>query len=159
LLSAGALPPASAAPLPLSVTAEFVPVETPPPPVTYSVQMRIEQRVIIRVPRHNSAQRKALFDQQRPAEREYEEKKFGKCLAMGSIRSVRIEGGRNLQLLLADQRLVRAKLEKSCEARSFYSGFYMEKSDDGRICTERDTLLSRSGAKCTVDEFRLLVED
>ena len=37
--------------------------------------------------------------------------------------------------------MVSAALERSCSARDFYSGFYVERNADGQICVKRDTLL------------------
>ena len=54
---------------------------------------------------------------------------------------------------------VRAQLEENCQARSFYSGFYMEKSADGKMCAGRDILHSRTGAKCEIERFRELVPE
>jgi hypothetical protein len=60
---------------------------------------------------------------------------------------------------MRDQRIIGAQLERSCRAREFYSGFYLSRSRDGRLCIDRDTLLSRSGASCTLSKMSRLVED
>lgn len=78
---------------------------------------------------------------------------------MSSILGVQMFGGRNLDLITTDRKRVRARLEKKCQARSFYSGFYMEKSVDGKICADRDLLHSRTGSKCEIDRFRELVPE
>jgi hypothetical protein len=49
-------------------------------------------------------------------------------------------------------------LNRACRARDFYSGFYVERASDGRICVDRDTLLSRSGANCKLTRIRQLVD-
>ena len=66
--------------------------------------------------------------------------------------------GNRLVLYLRDQRMISVNLEKSCRARDFYSGFYVEKSKDGRLCVDRDKLQSRTGARCEVEAMRQLVE-
>jgi len=121
-------------------------------------QVRIQKRVIIRVPRRRPTRAMRLADIQRQSRpTSYKEKKIGKCLPMTNILGVQMFSGRYLDLITKDRRRIRARLEKKCQARSFYSGFYMEKSRDGKICTNRDTLHSRTGANCEIDRFRELV--
>ncbi|WP_422344897.1 hypothetical protein [Parasphingorhabdus sp.] len=78
---------------------------------------------------------------------------------MNSILGVQRFGERYIDLVTRDRKQIRARLEKKCQARSFYSGFYMEKSSDGQICADRDILHSRTGSKCEIDRFRLLVPE
>jgi hypothetical protein len=59
---------------------------------------------------------------------------------------------------MRDRRIVQARLERACRARDFYSGFYLARSSDGKLCVDRDTLQSRSGANCKLTRFRQLVE-
>lgn len=130
------------------------------PTVKQFAQVRIEKRVIIRVPRRRSAISSALADITRGSDpTTYKEKKIGKCLPMTDILGVQRFGQRYLDLVTKDRQQIRARLEKKCQARSFYSGFYMEKSSDGRICAGRDILHSRTGSKCEIDRFRLLVPE
>tara|TARA_R110002033_G_scaffold99940_4_gene148362 strand:+ start:768 stop:1274 length:507 start_codon:yes stop_codon:yes gene_type:complete len=121
-------------------------------------QVRIEKRVIIRVPRRrpNALTPKADFSQETPRQK-YKEKKIGKCLPMDNILGVQMFAEQYLDLLTRDRKRIRARLEDNCPSRSFYSGFYMEKSSDGRICAGRDILHSRTGAKCEIERFRELV--
>ncbi len=42
-------------------------------------------------------------------------------------------------------------------ARDYYSGFYFEPNEDGRLCVDRDRLLSRTGAKCSLSDMSQLV--
>ena len=65
--------------------------------------------------------------------------------------------GNRLLLYLRDRRLVSAQLERACSARDYYSGFYFEPNDDGRLCIERDRLLSRTGARCSLSNMAQLV--
>lgn len=123
-------------------------------------QVRIEKRVIIRVPRRRPLVASAMADVGRiSTPRTYKEKKIGKCLPMSNILGVQRFGERYLDLVTKDRKQIRARLEKKCQARSFYSGFYMEKSGDGKICADRDILHSRTGSKCEIDRFRLLVPE
>lgn len=82
---------------------------------------------------------------------------MGKCVPIAGIAGVRPQHGSRLVLFMRDQRLVAADLEKACSARDFYSGFYIERSEDGQLCIERDRLQSRTGTKCEVVRLRHLV--
>jgi hypothetical protein len=133
----------------------FVPVEN-----LQWAQVRIQKRIIIRVPRRRPTPAASLARESRQAAPlTFKEKKIGKCMPMNSILGVQMFGGRNLDLITRDRKRIRARLEKKCQARSFYSGFYMEKSGDGKICADRDVLHSRTGSKCEIDRFRELVPE
>lgn len=124
-------------------------------------QVRIEQRTTIRIsPRALPPQLNPLMvipdDETGPRLRE---RHFGKCVTVSGIAGVQVVGRNQLILLLRDHRMVSASLERSCRARDFYSGFYLERSPDGRMCVDRDTLLSRNGANCRITRLRQLVED
>jgi len=121
-------------------------------------QVRIEQRMTIRIvprptPRVNVLT--ALPDSE--VESQLVERKMAKCVPVSAIAGVQVNGPSNLILFLRDQRMVTAALERSCRARDFYSGFYLQRSTDGKLCVDRDTLLSRSGANCRLTRFRELV--
>jgi len=64
---------------------------------------------------------------------------------------------RTLDLFTRDGILIRAYLGDVCLAREFYAGAYMERSYDGKLCVDRDLLHARTGAKCEIDKFRLLI--
>ena len=131
----------------------------PERPITYA-QVRIEKRVIIRVPRRRPSPLTARADFSQQASRQtYREKKIGKCLPMNNILGVQMFEDRYLDLVTKDRKRIRAQLEDKCQARSFYSGFYVEKTGDGKICAGRDILHSRTGAKCEIERFRELVPE
>jgi hypothetical protein len=123
-------------------------------------QVRIEQQITIRVtPRSPSARRNMLLDMPgRAVGPRFVERKMGKCVEVSDIAGVQPDGGNRLLLFMRDQRIIGAQLERSCRAREFYSGFYLSRSRDGRLCIDRDTLLSRSGASCTLSRMSRLVE-
>jgi len=130
-----------------------------------AAQVRIEQRIIIRVPRQ-SFSRSALMPAPppprrapRPEPQKFERRKVGKCLAMRDVSGVRVINDDMLVLFMRDQRMIEAELERSCSAREFYQGFYMERSGDGRLCVDRDLLQARSGSKCEVNKLRQLVPE
>lgn len=125
-----------------------------PPPQD---QVRIERRVIIRItPRQPAPDAlSALPDGE--MELHYNERRIGKCLPIGLIAGVQADRGSRLLLFLRDRRIIAVNLEKTCRARDFYSGFYVERSDDGLLCSGRDKLHSRAGAKCEIDRLGQLV--
>jgi len=122
-------------------------------------QVRIERRVTIRIAPRQAAPRQNLFADlpRQAAPVRYEERKMESCLAISGIVGVQTGSGNKLLLYLSDNRVVSAKLEKSCRARDFYSGFYLESNKDGKLCVGRDKLQSRAGAKCEIDRLRNLV--
>ena len=122
-------------------------------------QVRIERRVIIRIPRQSPSNMSSLSRLERSEPTKWREKKVGKCLPMSDIQAVQMSGERYLDLMMRDRKRIRAQLEKKCQSRSFYSGFYLEKSSDGRICAGRDILHSRTGMKCEIERFRQMVPD
>lgn len=121
-------------------------------------QVRVEQRVIIRIPRHSTVT--ANTGNRSPAKIaaiRYKEQKIGKCLLMDRLIGSRPGNKEGLDLVTRDGVLIRAYLGDGCLAREFYAGAYMERPTDGKLCIDRDLLHARTGAKCEVDKFRLLV--
>ncbi len=123
-------------------------------------QVRIEQRVVVRItPTAPSSRTMPLSSlPQRAVAPRFEERGKEKCVALDSIAGVQTGSGNRLVLFLRDRRMISVNLEKSCRARDFYSGFYVERNKDGRLCIERDKLQSRTGARCEVEVMRQLVE-
>lgn len=124
-------------------------------------QVRIEQRTTIRIsPRSLPPHASLLMDlPQGEVEPRFRERHFGKCLPVNGIAGVQSAGGSRLVLFMRDRRMVMASLERACRARDFYSGFYVERSLDGRLCVDRDTLLSRNGANCRITRLRQLIAE
>ncbi|TAD74330.1 MAG: hypothetical protein EAY70_11320 [Sphingomonadales bacterium] len=122
-------------------------------------QVRIEQRVVVRIAPQPPSGRQSLLAElpQRPAAPRFEEGSKEKCVTLDGIAGVQTGSGNRLVLFLRDRRMISVNLEKACRARDFYSGFYVEKNKDGRLCVERDKLQSRTGARCEVDAMRQLV--
>lgn len=122
-------------------------------------QVRIEQRVVVRVGPQPPSARQDLFADlpERPFAPRFEERAKAKCVALQNIAWVETGSGNKLVLVMRDRQLMSVNLEKSCRARDFYSGFYVEKNKDGRVCVDRDRLQSRTGASCEVEGIRQLV--
>ena len=139
------------------VSVEHAPLPIAPP----AEQVNIEQRVTIRInPRPAPMPNVANFVAEGAdagSEPHFVERKAGKCLPLGSIAGVQPLSDDRLLLILRDNRLFTAKLEKGCQAREFYSGFIVQRNADGQVCVNRDELLSRSGTSCQVHGFHQLV--
>ena len=127
-----------------------------------AAQVRIEQHIIWRIAPMPGPSRQNLtaVAPTAPAPPRMIERKMGDCVPMSWIAGGRPEGNSRLLLFLRDRRLVAANLEKACSARDFYRGFYVDKPNaDGKLCADRDRILARSGARCEISSFRLLVAD
>ena len=121
-------------------------------------QVRVEQRIIIRIPRQTSgANSLGSRSSAKIATVGYKEQKIGKCLLMDRLVGSRPGTEDGLDLVTRDGALIRAYLGDGCLAREFYAGAYMERPLDGKLCVDRDMLHARTGAKCEIDKFRLLV--
>lgn len=121
-------------------------------------QVRIERRIILRVSPARAPIMQQLTAETRSQQRATRlvERKFGDCVTASAIAGVADRGDR-LLMYLRDRRLLSARLEKGCSPRDFYQGFYMEPAEDGKLCVDRDRLMSRTGAKCQVAMLRQLV--
>ena len=120
-------------------------------------QVRIERRVVLRISPARTSPRQSLVDNAEPERKmRVVERDAGKCIDSSRIGAVADRGGR-LILLMRDRRTIAVRLEKGCSSRDFYHGAYMERSEDGRLCVQRDRLMSRAGAKCQVARFTELV--
>lgn len=124
-------------------------------------QVRIEQRVIIRVvPRGAAVRRGTSSFVEAPQPRTHlVERETGECLPVSAIGAVQPARDNRLMLFMRDRRMFSAKLERSCAARDFYSGFYVERNEDGMICVDRDKLRSRTGSKCEIEALRQMVPE
>ena len=124
-------------------------------------QVRIEQRVIIRISPGNAATREQMmanFRNESTSRTSYQQEKLKGCVAISSIAAVQPETSQNrLLLFMRDRRILSAELERACNARDYYSGFYIERNEDGQLCPRRDLLQSRAGASCKVAQFHRLV--
>jgi hypothetical protein len=121
-------------------------------------QVRIDQRVIVRLPSPAANPASVAGVRQQPAAKiKYKEQKIGQCLWIDKLAGSRPGPNRTLDIVTRDGVLIRAYLGDGCLAREFYAGAYMERPYDGKLCVDRDLLHARTGAKCEVDKFRLLI--
>lgn len=124
-------------------------------------QVRIEQQITIRItPRPAPVQQNVLnqLSQRATPPNRVSERHMGNCVPANGIAGVQIGRDNRLIFYLRDQRVAAASLERACSARDYYSGFYVQRTSDGQICVNRDTLQSRTGAACKLSRLRQLVE-
>ncbi len=122
-------------------------------------QVRIERRVVIRIgPAAQQARRQMMSElPRRPMRTRYEEVDHGNCIDAEDVIGVQPTNDNRLLFFTGADQILAASLEDGCSARAFYAGFYIERSEDGRLCVARDRLQSRAGASCQVDDFTRLV--
>ena len=110
-------------------------------------QLTVERQVIFRVPVHP-----------RPvgARIEWVRGDRFKCVNTRAIRGAVLAGPDHVDLLLPGRQRVRASLDGRCPAIDFYDGFYL-KTEDHRVCADRDSVHSRMGGSCQIDKFHRLV--
>ena len=159
---AAAAPAADATPPPAAPD-PLVAISTPTVDQASSFwQMVIEQQLIIRVPaRRSSLTNFSASPGPAPRTRDvpitWKEKKAPKCVAMRNIMGMQAVQRDSIDLITRQRQRLRAQLNRGCRALDFYAGFYMQGSKDGKLCEDRDQIHARTGAKCEIDKFRLMV--
>lgn len=121
-------------------------------------QVRIEQRVIIRISPSSAETRRRVLARlpKRQIRTRFQEVKHDECVEADGITGVQATADNRLLLFMRD-RVLTATLDRGCTARAFYAGFYVERSKDGKICVSREDLQSRAGASCKISELNRLV--
>lgn len=125
---------------------------------TRIAQVRIQQHIIIRVPRPDAIRRVSAPAAPLPPIA-WVEKDSDKCIQMNRLAGAAITRSDSVDLVLAGGKRVRAKLGKECPALDFYSGFYVKPNKDGMVCAKRDTFRSRAGGQCQIKAFRTLIPE
>lgn len=122
-------------------------------------QVRIERRVIIRIAPSPPSTREEMLARlpRREMPTHYYEENLDGCVPIESIAGSAPAQDNRLLLFMRDRRVLSAALERTCSAQAFYSGFYVERNDDGMLCSNRDRLQSRAGASCEVAGLNRLV--
>ena len=134
----------------------------PPPPADPRqklAQITVRERVIIRVQTLAplAAPSRRSRETSLPKPLKWKERKGKKCVAVAALAGASVTQEDSVDLRMRDGSRLRARLESSCPALDFYSGFYLKPTKDGRICADRDTIYSRSGGHCEITAFRKLV--
>lgn len=121
--------------------------------VQRQVETQVRQRVIIRITPLSRMSPPPAADVMVERPRQRVNKDMERCIPIKDIAGVRLGQGRQLLLYMRDRRVVGTSLDRSCQVSSFYSGFYVERPDDGMLCAGREALHARSGADCMLGSF------
>lgn len=131
-----------------------------PAPVAISqsriAQVRIQQHVVIRVPRPDTVRRVSAPAAPLPPIA-WVEQDSDKCVKIQNLAGATITRPDSVDLFLSGGKRVRARLGNECPALDFYTGFYVKPTKDGMVCAKRDVFRSRSGGECRIKAFRTLV--
>ena len=87
---------------------------------------------------------------------QWRESRGPRCVAASRLVGATLLRQDSVDLILRDNSRIRARLQSSCPALDYYRGFYINATDDGRICADRDAIRSRAGGECEIEEFTLL---
>ena len=79
-----------------------------------------------------------------------------RCVSTREIVGATLLGQDSVDLILRDSSRIRAHLQRRCPALDYYYGFYVSPTPDGMICADRDSIRSRVGGECQIDQFRSL---
>ncbi|HTG37195.1 hypothetical protein [Sphingomonas sp.] len=122
-------------------------------------QVRIERRIVIRVPRMTAAPGIITTASAAPLPPiSWVERRGGdQCVPVTSLAAASVTRPDAVDLVLSGGRRMRARLGEDCPALNFQSGFYLRPPADGQICARRDLIRSRSGGECRIETFRALV--
>lgn len=77
------------------------------------------------------------------------------CVPLEAIRGAALTSG-DVDFLLYGRGRLRARLGEDCPGLDFYNGFYLAPADE-RICAGRDSIRSRMGGSCRIEQFHRLV--
>lgn len=130
----------------LLLVASGIPSSGAPGPMEFA-QLIVREQILVRVHR-------GPIDP--PPRVEWKEKRGPHCIRAKDVAGAALLGRDSVDLILRDNRRIRAKLEHSCPALDYYHGFYIVPNPDGRICADRDSIRSRVGGQCEIDKFRTL---
>ena len=114
-------------------------------------QLTVRQHGVVRVPRRGPP-----AGQGGPSAVEWREGRGPRCVPAQAVIGASLLGRNSVDLVLRGNRRIRARLDRSCPGLDFYSGFYVPGTEDGLICADRDSIRSRMGGQCEIDQFRSL---
>ena len=76
------------------------------------------------------------------------------CVRADSIRGATVLGDRTIELLLDKGERLHMSFAADCPFLSFYQGFYYRRTQAGRLCAGRDSVIDRSGGACFIKDIR-----
>ena len=117
-------------------------------------QQEQQERVTIQVPRVTITSSATIVVRRAPRVIEKKAKDCVKVRDSSGFAGVNTQD--SVDLVLRDGSLLRAKLGRKCQALGFYNGFYVKTNKDQKICAGRDSIRTRAGRSCDVEDFRTL---
>lgn len=114
-------------------------------------QVTVRQQIIVRVP-----QRGRPIPTAGGSLIQWREGRGPRCVPVRAVIGATALGRNSVDLVLRDNSRMRARLESNCPGLDFYHGFYVSGTEDGMICADRDSVRSRMGGQCGIDQFRSL---
>jgi len=88
---------------------------------------------------------------------EWRETRGPNCVPVRAVAGAAAVGRNSVDLILRDNSRVRARLQRGCRGLDYYNGFYVDGTPDGMICADRDSIRSRMGGACEIEQFRTLI--
>ena len=107
----------------------------------------VHEQMIVRVPVQPRPQRPRFL---------WEEREGPKCISTRSLRGAMLSGADHVDFLLVARQRVRARFAEDCPALDFYGGFYLKPGSD-KICAGLDSIYSRIGGSCRIENFNHLM--
>ena len=114
-------------------------------------QVTVRQHIVVRVqrgPRPSAPPGASVV--------EWREIRGPNCVPVRAVAGAAAVGRNSVDLILRDNSRVRARLQRGCRGLDYYNGFYVDGTSDGMICADRDSIRSRMGGQCEIDQFRTL---
>ncbi|WP_284734813.1 hypothetical protein [Sphingosinicella terrae] len=87
---------------------------------------------------------------------QWRESRGPRCVSAGRLAGATSMRPNSVDLILRDNSRIRAQLQRRCPALDYYRGFYINATEDGRICADRDSIRSRAGGECQIERFHTL---
>jgi hypothetical protein len=123
-----------------------------PRPVQEGGMVSVRQQLIIRVT--TTGMRPGMPAPASPIE--WREGRGPRCIPAARIVGFTFPSQNSVDLIFRDRTRIRARLERRCAGIDFYRSFYIRAMPDGLICADRDSIRSRTGGECEIDQFRSL---
>jgi hypothetical protein len=121
---------------------------------------QVRSRIIVRVTPLSGNGPRTVLQGQEPVRLRREKGEPIECVRLAEVAGVRLDEAGRLLVFMRDNGIYSAAFERSCSVQVFYSGFYVERPRDGKLCAGRDQLHARSGSDCKLGRFdRMAVAD
>ena len=118
-------------------------------PLERVLQVTVQQRIMIRVTRGEPRVQASTGAVR------WREANGPRCIPARLIAGA-VPAPNTVDLVMRDNRRVRARLGARCVGLDYYRGLYVDTHPDGQICAQRDAIRSRMGGNCAITEFRQL---